>query len=500
MEAYILPLITLFPVIYRSIARNLPRLLFSPLIYLGALTLALLTLECGIFSSRLDWVLLTIPLTSERPFVTIGLSLDRLSGLIGSTVLTIGAVVSRFSYKYLEDDPHRLQFMRNLSWTMTSVLIMLLSQNLIVFFISWVMTSYFLHQLLTHFKQRGGAMKAAGQKFWISRIGDLFILSSSVLIFLTFKTWDFDLLFKTVSDETFVKNNELALHVAAILLILGAMAKSAQFPFHFWLPNTMETPTPVSAIMHAGIINGGGYLIIRMSPLLSAVPLSLILLTFVGGFTTFYAVLIMLTQTNIKKSLAYSTIAQMGFMMLQCGLGVFHLAALHIVGHAFYKAYVFLSSTTATDFGRLQRYFPMKKEENTIWAPFIAAVMSIGGVFCGAFLVGFSPSQKIGEAILLIILALALGQIILSSQSKLRGFVLALIFGVVYKGLGEGMELLLDHQVSLQTQFNFFEVTLYLLIIPFFIVLYFLQNHLELINRTTWGRRLYVKIYRGGFF
>ena len=127
-------------------------------------------------------------------------------------------------------------------------------------------------------------------------------------------------------------------------LVCGAMLKSAQFPFHSWLPDTMETPTPVSALMHAGIINAGGFLIVRLSPLVTLSPLSLHILAVVGAFTAIFASLVMMTQASVKRMLAFSTIAQMGFMMLQCGVGAFSIAVLHIVAHSLYKAHAFLSS------------------------------------------------------------------------------------------------------------------------------------------------------------
>jgi NAD(P)H-quinone oxidoreductase subunit 5 len=122
------------------------------------------------------------------------------------------------------------------------------------------------------------------------------------------------------------------------------MLKSAQFPFHSWLPDTLETPTPVSALMHAGIINAGGFLIVRLSPLVTQSTGALNTLALLGAFTALFASVIMMTQTSIKKSLAWSTVAQMGFMMLQCGLGAFALAMMHIVAHSLYKAHAFLSS------------------------------------------------------------------------------------------------------------------------------------------------------------
>jgi NAD(P)H-quinone oxidoreductase subunit 5 len=154
----------------------------------------------------------------------------------------------------------------------------------------------------------------------------------------SFGTWDFREMFAAPAG------NGLGPAMLAFLLVFAALLKSAQFPFHTWLPDTMETPTPVSALMHAGIINAGGFLVLRLSPLLVQVPVVMDLLALTGAFTALFGSLVMLPQTSVKRSLAYSTIAQMGFMMLECGLGAFALAALHIVAHSLYKAHAFLSS------------------------------------------------------------------------------------------------------------------------------------------------------------
>jgi NADH:ubiquinone oxidoreductase subunit 5 (subunit L)/multisubunit Na+/H+ antiporter MnhA subunit len=127
------------------------------------------------------------------------------------------------------------------------------------------------------------------------------------------------------------------------------MLKSAQFPFHSWLPDTMEAPTPVSALMHAGIINAGGFLIIRLSPIVALSAASLLALALCGAFTALFASLVMLTHASVKRSLAFSTVAQMGFMMLECGLGAFGPAVLHLVAHSLYKAHAFLGSGGAVD-------------------------------------------------------------------------------------------------------------------------------------------------------
>jgi NAD(P)H-quinone oxidoreductase subunit 5 len=168
---------------------------------------------------------------------------------------------------------------------------------------------------------------AARKKFLISRLGDLFLTAAMVLIVSSLGSGDFATIF-AAADQLRADSQPLnwALSLGATFLVLGAMTKSAQFPMHSWLPDTMETPTPVSALMHAGIINAGGFLVIRLSPLISLSHLALDLLAVVGTLTAVIGSVIMLTQPTVKRALAYSTMAQMGFMMLQCGLGAFAAA------------------------------------------------------------------------------------------------------------------------------------------------------------------------------
>jgi NAD(P)H-quinone oxidoreductase subunit 5 len=139
---------------------------------------------------------------------------------------------------------------------------------------------------------------------------------------------------------------DLPIGLATSLLVAAALLKSAQFPVHGWLPEVMETPTPVSALLHAGVINAGGFLMIRLADVMLLSPGAMHALAIVGGFSALFGSVVMLTQNSVKSALAWSTIAQMGFMLLQCGLGAFALAFLHLIAHALYKAHAFLSSGT----------------------------------------------------------------------------------------------------------------------------------------------------------
>ncbi len=277
--------------------------------------------------------------------VRVDVHFDTLSALMLVLVSFLGAVVVRYSVNYLAGDPHQGRFVRGLCLTIGSVLLLTVSGNLLMFTLAWMATSLGLHRLLTFYPDRPAAMLAARKKFLISRLGDGCLVGALLLTWRCFGTWNFDELF-AAADAIRVSGaaQPECLGWTAVLLVVGALLKSAQFPFHSWLPDTMETPTPVSALMHAGIINAGGFLVVRLSPLVAASPAALNALALVGAFTALFASVVMLTQTSVKRSLAYSTIAQMGFMMLQCGLGAFSLSVLHIIAHSLYKAHAFLSS------------------------------------------------------------------------------------------------------------------------------------------------------------
>jgi len=465
----------------------------SPFLFAAPLGLLYLSAK-----SYLEEAPLNLILWDFSGVFSIGLRMDTLSGILATTVLTIGLVVMRYSVRYLDDDPQKSRFLRYLSLTLCFVLLMLLSPNLLIFLFSWIGTSYFLHHLLVHFSDRLKALKAASQKFWISRFGDLLVLSAGVTLYLAFGSLEFETIFETLKDPSFVSANQFLIHLSSGLLVVGAMTKSAQFPFHFWLPNTMETPTPVSALMHAGVINAGGYLVIRTSPLLTEAPIVLSLLALTGGFTAFYGSLSMLTQSNVKKSLAYSTIAQMGFMMLQCGLGAFSVAVVHIIGHAFYKAYAFLSSGTVADIGRLNRYFPRSLPSPTIWTPLIALFISFHILFVPLVLSGYEFSRTPGTTVLLIVLALAGAQIGMSPKNKVESAITALVVISSYLLFANVMGLLLNDIVSEHTEHvDPLRLTALFVTGSLFIGLYLIQNNLHRISMTSFGRRLYVRALNG---
>jgi NAD(P)H-quinone oxidoreductase subunit 5 len=318
------------------------------MVSLAAFVLALATAAARAWFGAWD-----VSFALAGPF-RLGVHIDNLSVIILVLVAFLLAVVSRFSVNYLAGDPGQGRFTKWLCLTGGSVLTLVISGNVIQFALAWSATSLCLHQLLVFYPERTGAILAARKKFIISRMGDACLLGVIVLVYHTFHTWEFTEILHAARQmhETGLGSDRAAINVICFLLVAGAMLKSAQFPFHSWLPDTMETPTPVSALMHAGIINAGGFLIIRLSPLMTLSPLAMTTLALFGAFTALFASLVMLTHASVKRSLAFSTVAQMGFMMLECGLGVFGLAVLHLVAHSLYKAHAFLSTGSIVSMAR----------------------------------------------------------------------------------------------------------------------------------------------------
>ena len=322
----------------------------------------------------------------------IGFSLyvDSLSAAMLSLVSFIGLIVVNYSRNYLDGDPRQLLFTRLLCLTIAAVLFAIISGNLCQFLLAWVTISVGLHELLVFYHDRPAAILAARKKFIAARIGDLCLAAALWLLYQNFGTLDYVTLFAETGRLRADQDMPAFVHQVAILLALTGLLKSAQFPLHGWIIEVMETPTPVSALLHAGVVNAGGFLILRFANIISLSVPTLDTLAIIGGFTALFGSVVMLTQTSIKVSLAYSTIAQMGFMMLECGLGAFSAAMLHILAHSLYKAHAFLSSGSVIDIARAS-WTPSPGGKPHPWR----LVFAIGAVL----LVTFVVSQIFGATL-----------------------------------------------------------------------------------------------------
>ncbi|MFK7898262.1 MAG: proton-conducting transporter membrane subunit [Myxococcota bacterium] len=345
----------------------------------------------------------------DLPALTSPLRLDSLGALMTGTVAVIGFVVSRFARRYLACDPAQQRFSIWFSYTLTAILIIPIAHHLILLMLAWLMASHGLHHLLTLYPDRPAALLAARKKFLISRLGDALLIAAFAIIYSQWGSFDLSVIFERAALSAEAGQTGAILAIS-LLVVLGATTKSAQLPFHTWLPETMETPTPVSALMHAGIVNAGGFLVIRLSPLLAHAPSALSLLAYVGGFSAMTGALIMLTQNDVKRKLAYSTISQMGFMMLQCGLGAFSAAMLHLVGHSFYKAHAFLSAGSWVDTKATGQPEVPNKDASPAWMIAFAGVVGLALTGFALFLADVDIHQKPGGGVLASVLALALAQ------------------------------------------------------------------------------------------
>ena len=281
----------------------------------------------------------------------VGFRFDAISLILFTMIALIGFIVVKYSINYMDGEKRQGAFLGRLAATIASVQLLVLSGNLLLLFAAWVLTSVCLHRLLVFYPERVGGLIAAKKKFIMARLGDLSLLIAFALLYLHHGTGNLTAIFESIATKPLNATHE----AAALLLVLAAALKSAQFPTHGWLIEVMETPTPVSALLHAGLLNAGPFLIIRMAPVMEVSSYAPIMLLTVGGLTALFASIAFLTQTSIKTALSYSSVAHMGFSLFVCGLGVYSAAMLHLVAHSFYKAHAFLSSGSAIDTLRLSK-------------------------------------------------------------------------------------------------------------------------------------------------
>jgi NAD(P)H-quinone oxidoreductase subunit 5 len=281
--------------------------------------------------------------------------LDAVGRVLLVLVAFIAAVIVRYSRSYLHGDPGQVRYVRALLLTLASVDVLVLSNDLLVLALAWTGASISLHGLLTFYRERPQARVVAHKKFLLSRLADASLLSAIWLLARGVGTLRIDEI-----DAWATRHAALTapMQTAAVLVVLAVALKSAQLPFHGWLIQVMEAPTPVSALLHAGVVNIGGFVMIRLSPLMARAPAAQTLLVIVGTTTAVVAPLVMTTRVSVKVALAWSTCGQMGLMLVECGLGAWSLALLHLIAHSLYKAHAFLSAGSVVDGWRVQALSP----------------------------------------------------------------------------------------------------------------------------------------------
>ncbi|MDE2294975.1 MAG: NADH-quinone oxidoreductase subunit L [Gammaproteobacteria bacterium] len=261
--------------------------------------------------------------------------------LVALLVAYLGWIIGDYAHRYLDGEPGQTRFVVAYLATLASVSAVVVTGDLAVLILAWSASSLSLHQLLTFYPDRPAAIIVAHKKFLASRLAEVCLAGAATLLYRQWRTLDLGAL-ATLAGATPALPTPAA--IAAALIAIAVLLKCAQLPLHGWLIQVMEAPTPVSALLHAGVVNLGGYVLIRLAPLISAAPTARALLVGIGGLTAVLAGLVMLTRITVKVRLAWSTCSQMGFMVMECGLGLYDLALLHLIAHAAYKAYSFLGA------------------------------------------------------------------------------------------------------------------------------------------------------------
>ena len=278
------------------------------------------------------------------------INIDSLSAVMLIVVTLVSSLVHVYSIGYMSHDPHKQRFMSYLSLFTFSMLMLVTSDNFLQLFFGWEGVGLCSYFLIGFWFKKETANAAAIKAFIVNRVGDFGFALGIFLIFYLFGTVNYIEVFELIpnlseKDLSFLGININAINLICILLFIGAMGKSAQIFLHTWLPDAMEGPTPVSALIHAAtMVTAGVFLVVRCSPIYEYSPLTLNIITLVGMSTAFFAATIALVQNDIKKIIAYSTCSQLGYMFFAAGVGAYNVAMFHLFTHAFFKALLFLGS------------------------------------------------------------------------------------------------------------------------------------------------------------
>lgn len=315
--------------------------------------------------------------------IKLGFLIDNITAIMLFTVALISMLVHFFSIAYMKGDERYNRYFAYLGIFTFSMNGIVLTHNILMMYIFWELVGLSSYLLIGFWFEKKSASDAAKKAFIVNRIGDLGMFAGILILFFTYNTFSFSEIFNQLSNGVMPFNSELWLTVTGILLFGGAIGKSAQFPLHVWLPDAMEGPTPVSALIHAAtMVAAGVYLVIRIFGLLTAD--AMLFIAVIGMLSAFIPATIALTQNDIKKVLAYSTVSQLGYMIMALGVGAYKFAFFHLITHAFFKACLFLGSGSVihamhheqdiTRMGGLRKKLPLT------YATFLISALAISGI------------------------------------------------------------------------------------------------------------------------
>ena len=423
-----------------------------------------------------------------------GARADRVGALVMLLVAFVGWVIVRYSQTYLQGELREAYYVRWLMATLATVLVVVATDHLLVLALAWMTTSLTLHHLLMFFGDRPAAVVAAHKKFIVARLADLCMGGATLLLWLAFDTLHIHVLLAQAAGAPLPGTVQLAV----VLLACTAVLKCAQLPFHGWLIQVMEAPTPVSALLHAGIVNLGGFVLLRFAPLVSEVPAAQTLLVVVGAATAVLAALVMTTRISIKVMLAWSTCAQMGFMLMQCGLGAWDMALLHLLAHSLYKAHAFLGAGGAVRRAQMVQLTPQAPAAG-LGATLVGAATGIAMVLvAGALWSLWVPGLAASPAMWVLagVVSLAITPLVRSQSQSASWWALAggaLGVALAYFGLHVLLGGWLDVPAAQPMMALWVGAALA------FVALFVLQSAITLAPRGALAQRLYPWFY-GGLF
>src|SRR5512136_826197 len=356
---------------------------------------------------------------------TVGFLVDPLSAVMMLVVTFVGFLIDVYSVGYMQGDPGYARFFTYLNLFMTSMLILVLANNYLLMFLGWEGVGLCSYLLIGFWYQKKSAADAGKKAFVVNRIGDAGFLLGLFLIWRTFGSLAYVEIFPQAQAirEILERDSVFGLSLVTwmtLLLFVGATGKSAQIPLYVWLPDAMEGPTPVSALIHAAtMVTAGVYMVARSAPLFNLAPLSMSVVAWVGGITAVFAASIALVQNDIKRVVAYSTISQLGYMFLGCGVGAYAAAIFHLMTHAFFKALLFLGSGSVIHalsgeqdmrkMGGLRKYVPVTFATMFAATLAIAGIPGLSGFFSKDEILWQAFSSSHGSPALWVIAALAAG-------------------------------------------------------------------------------------------
>ena len=332
--------------------------------------------------------------------INLGLFVDPLTACLLIVVTTIGLLVHVYSIGYMGHDPGYWRFFAYLNLFMFSMLLLVLADSWLVVFVAWELVGLSSYLLIGFWYRKRSAALAAKKAFIVNRVGDVGFALGIMAIFLNTGTLDIRQSLDTLLSPTLVAF-PIPVPIVALLVFAGAMGKSAQFPLHVWLPDAMEGPTPVSALIHAAtMVNAGVYLVARANPLFASAPSTMVVVASIGIFTAILAASIAMTQTDIKRVLAYSTLSQLGYMFAALGVGAFTAAIFHLMTHGFFKGLLFLGSGSVIhavhEEQDMRRMGALSKKIRITYITMLIGSIAIAGI---PPLAGFfSKDEILGEA------------------------------------------------------------------------------------------------------